>query len=269
LYKSIFLHERLEKVMPPVRPKKHLGQHFLTDQNIAAKIVRSLQAENAHHVLEIGPGQGVLTRLLLQQFPAKAFFIDVDTESIRFLQETYREHADKFIEKDFLSMNLQVDFPGPVAVIGNFPYNISSQLFFKFLDHRDQVCEIVCMVQKEVAQRLNAGPGSKTYGILSVLLQAYYDIQYLFTVKPGVFLPPPKVQSGVIRLKRNSVEKLGCDENLFFQTVKTAFNQRRKTLRNSLKPLLRPGLATVDRIFDKRPEQLSVEGFIEIVKIIS
>ncbi len=254
--------------MPPVRPKKHLGQHFLTDRNIAAKIVHSLRAGTSRHVLEIGPGQGVLTGFLLERFPEKAFFVDVDTESIQFLKEKYPRHVGQFIEKDFLSMALQKDFPGPIAVIGNFPYNISSQLFFKFMDHRTQVNEIVCMVQKEVAQRLSAGPGSKTYGILSVLLQAYYDIQYLFTVKPGVFLPPPKVQSGVIRLVRNQVDKLGCDEKLFFQLVKTAFNQRRKTLRNSLKPLLSPETGTRDKIFDKRPEQLPVEGFIELVQII-
>ncbi len=254
--------------MAIITPKKHLGQHFLADHNIAGKIARALMSGDADYVLEIGPGEGILTSFLLEQHGHNAFFIDVDKESIHLLKNKYPAHAKNFICEDFLSIDLEKRFPKKIAVIGNFPYNISSQLFFKFLENRGQVTEIVCMVQKEVAQRINERPGSKTYGILSVFLQAYFDIKYLFTVNPGVFRPPPEVKSGVIRLTRNDVHQLKCNEKLFFNVVKTAFNQRRKTLRNSLKPLLKQDTDTSKKIFSNRPEQLEVEKFVELTRLL-
>jgi len=254
--------------MSVIRPKKKLGQHFLADNNIAAKIVRAMDAGNADYVLEVGPGTGVLTLFLLEQYSDIAFFIDVDHESIQFLKEKYPSHTEKFIYDDFLSLDLTKHFPGKIAVVGNFPYNISSQIFFKLLEYRNEITEIVCMVQKEVAQRITEPPGNKTYGILSVLLQAYFDIKYLFTVNPGVFRPPPKVKSGVIRLLRNNVNQLECNEELFFKVVKTAFNQRRKVLRNSLKNILPEDMATQEKIFSHRPEQLTVQQFVEITSML-
>lgn len=258
--------------MYPVRAKKHLGQHFLNDESIAQKITESLLLP-CDSLLEVGPGTGVLTKYLLQLLESetdrgaklkKFLTLDVDRDSIAYLKETYPLHAQLFREADFLRFNPDEYFEGCFAVIGNFPYNISSQIFFKILDHTDQVPEVVCMLQKEVAQRLAAPPGSKTYGILSVLLQAWYDIEYLFTVEPNVFIPPPKVHSAVIRLKRNSTTELGCDVSLFKKVVKTAFNQRRKTLRNALKSLnLTPGDELNDML-NKRAEQLSVKDFVFI-----
>lgn len=255
--------------MSYVRPKKALGQHFLTDQSIAQNIVNSLDISGA--VLEIGPGMGVLTQYLLQKPDAELKVIEIDTESVSYLLEHFPKIAGGLYEADFLKIPLEKIFDRPFSVIGNFPYNISSQIFFKILDYRNSVPEVVCMIQKEVAERLAAGPGSKTYGILSVLLQAWYDIEYLFTVGEGAFLPPPKVKSAVIRLKRNDRTALDCDEELFKKVVKTTFNQRRKTIRNSLKPLL----ATIDNrreepypFADARPEQLSVEDFVELTKCL-
>ncbi len=328
-----------------VRAKKALGQHFLTDQDIARRIVGALQGSP---VLEVGPGMGVLTQYLLSQYRVntstplhpqgglrgvplrlpeslrsespdanggelasgltspdrshprlvrgrggaerseesglaepdasnvseiavpKIKAIEIDKESVVYLKKHFPELGDGLIEGDFLKMDLQGLFPGQFSIIGNFPYNISSQIFFKIIDNRDLVPEVVCMIQKEVAERIAEKPGTKTYGILSVFLQAWYDIEYLFTVGSGAFNPPPKVQSAVIRLTRNSRTSLGCDEKLFKTVVKTAFGQRRKTLRNSLKPLLagRPsGPATptlADPVFDLRPERLSVEDFIDL-----
>ena len=324
-----------------VRAKKALGQHFLTDQSIAMRIVGALEGAP---VLEVGPGMGVLTRYLLRgpgadtesprpdgisagaagpEFSTASFrsappiasdgslplnvprvavvspsgpagparhlkAIEIDKESVAYLKKRFPELGDGLIEGDFLKMDLSGLFPGQFSIIGNFPYNISSQIFFKIIDNRDLVPEVVCMIQKEVAQRIAEKPGTKTYGILSVFLQAWYDIEYLFTVGPGAFNPPPKVQSAVIRLTRNSRTELGCDEKLFRAIVKTAFGQRRKTLRNSLKPLLqqvpalrqahepdrslslskhtdRPNLRfTEDPVFDLRPERLSVEDFIAL-----
>lgn len=219
-----------------VRAKKALGQHFLTDQSIAKNIVGALEGRQA---LEVGPGMGVLTQYLLPRPELALKVVEIDGESVVYLRKHYPKLGDNLIEGDFLKMDLDGIFEGEYSVIGNFPYNISSQIFFKILEHRDRIPEVVCMIQKEVAERIAEKPGTKTYGILSVFLQAWYDIEYLFTVGSGAFNPPPKVQSAVIRLTRNSRTSLGCDEKLFRTVVKTAFGQRRKTLRNSLKPLLR------------------------------
>jgi 16S rRNA (adenine1518-N6/adenine1519-N6)-dimethyltransferase len=250
-----------------VQPKKHLGQHFLKDDNIARKIVGSLQS-SVLPVLEVGPGMGVLTRHLLELKDRSCFFIDTDRESIEYLTEAFPDHSDKFIHADFLKYDLDQLFPGKFVIIGNFPYNISSQILFKVLDRRQQVTQVVGMIQKEVAERLAAGPGSKTYGILSVLLQAYYRIEYLFTVNETVFIPPPKVKSAVIRLSRNDMEKLDCDEVLFFKVVKTAFNQRRKTLRNSLKSFyIDYERGEVHHLAGKRAEELCVEDFVKLTRL--
>ncbi len=244
-----------------VRAKKNLGQHFLKDLNIARKIVDSLKAVKVSQVLEIGPGMGVLTQYLLQKEEFTTHVVEIDTESVAYLQEHYPQLSSRIISEDFLKFDLQQLFNEPFAVIGNFPYNISSQIFFKVLDYRNQIPEVIGMIQKEVAERMSATPGNKTYGILSVLMQAFYDIEYLFTVSEKVFDPPPKVKSAVIRMVRNNTQDLGCNEKLFFRVVKTGFNQRRKTLRNSLKSIL--GEYKIDDdLMAKRPEQLSVEQFI-------
>ena len=250
----------------PVRPKKALGQHFLTDQGVAQAIVAALRSRGP--VLEVGPGTGVLTRYLLQDPEIQLKVVELDSESVRYLLEHYPSLAPGLYEADFLRLDLRKLFPDAFAVIGNFPYNISSQIFFKVLDYRQQIPEVVGMVQKEVAERLAAGPGSKTYGILSVLLQTWYDIEYLFTVGEGAFAPPPKVKSAVIRLTRNNRDTLGCDEELFKKIIKTTFNQRRKTIRNSLKPVLAtlPALPAYIPYLDARPEQLSVEEFVELTR---
>jgi 16S rRNA (adenine1518-N6/adenine1519-N6)-dimethyltransferase len=250
-----------------VQPKKHLGQHFLKDDNIARKIVDSLQL-TVGSVLEIGPGMGILTKHLLELPDRSCYFMDTDRESIEYLNEAFPKHSDRFIHADFLKFNLNDLFPDKFVIIGNFPYNISSQILFKVLERRQQVTQVVCMIQKEVAERLAAGPGSKTYGILSVLLQAYYRIEYLFTVNETVFIPPPKVKSAVIRLSRNDREKLDCDEVLFFKVVKTAFNQRRKTLRNSLKSFyIDYERGEVTHLAGKRAEELGVEDFVKLTRL--
>ncbi len=287
-----------------VRAKKALGQHFLTDLSIAQRIAEALivpcpgvetnaSAEgntkakdctgNTKHVaamptLEVGPGMGVLTQYLLERPEVDLRMVEIDTESVDYLLVHFPQVNGRLIEADFLKLKLETFFPGQFCVIGNFPYNISSQIFFKILDYKEQVPQVVCMIQKEVAERIAEKPGTKTYGILSVLLQAWYDIEYLFTVGEGAFNPPPKVKSAVIRLVRNSRTDLGCDAKLFKTVVKTGFNQRRKTLRNSLKPLIREKadrlgwneeqLASfvADPVFDLRPERLSVEAFIDLTK---
>lgn len=258
--------------MMNIRAKKALGQHFLKDESIAKRIVDSLilPETGSLEVLEIGPGTGVLTKYLLEIPRIKLELAEIDTESIEYLKANYPPLLYTLQQRDFLSMPLENLFKEPFAVIGNFPYNISSQIFFKILDHVEQVPQVVCMLQKEVAERLASPPGNKAYGILSVLLQAWYDIEYLFTVNENVFLPPPKVKSGVIRLTRNSRVSLDCDPKLFKLTIKTCFNQRRKTIRNSLKPLLASvGAPLPDNpLLDKRPEQLSVEQFIELVNLV-
>lgn len=246
-----------------VRPKKFLGQHFLKDQNIAAKIVEALKLSGERNfVLEIGPGTGVLTQLLQQRQDADLHLAEIDRESVAYLREQFPHLKDRITEGDFLKMNLRDLSPGEIHIIGNFPYNISSQIFFKVLETRGQVKQVVCMLQKEVADRIAEKEGSKTYGILSVLLQAFYDIEYLFKVPPGVFFPPPKVMSAVIRLTRNNRAHLACDEVLFFKVVKQAFQNRRKTLRNALKPLNLPAQISALAVMDLRAEQLGVEEFI-------
>lgn len=250
--------------MQQVRAKKSLGQHFLNDLNIAGKIADSLSREKLAAIIEIGPGMGVLTQFLLNDsIPFNA--IEIDNESVEFLRKKYPD-KDFVIGGDFLKMDLS-QFKSPLGIIGNFPYNISSQIFFKVLDHKDHVQEVVCMIQKEVAERIAANHGNKTYGILSVLLQAYYNIEYLFTVHEHSFNPAPKVKSAVIRLYRNNRASLPCNEKLFLRVVKQSFNQRRKTLRNSLKNIC----LNLDRsaeIFNKRPEQLNVEEFISLTQLI-
>lgn len=252
-----------------VRAKKALGQHFLTDQSIAKTIVRSLTEGGVPDVLEIGPGMGVLTQYLLQREDINLKLVELDGESVAYLLTHFPNMQGKLYEADYLRLDIHRLFPGPYRVIGNFPYNISSQIFFKILDDKDRVGEVVCMIQKEVAERIAEKPGTKTYGILSVLLQAWYDIEYIITVGSGAFAPPPKVQSAVIRLRRNGRESLGCDEKLFKQVVKTAFNQRRKTLRNALKPLLPEGFDSSNEVFDLRAEKLSVEDYVALSQMIA
>lgn len=258
--------------MEAVKAKKHLGQHFLKDNFICDEIANQLTGHGAYSkVLEIGPGMGALTKSLLTHEQHDLYVMDVDRESIAYLHDNFKmlSEKNKIIEGDFLKIDLKKIFgDDPFAVAGNFPYNISTQILFKVLENRDQIPEVVGMFQKEVAERVAHPPGSKTYGILSVLLQAFYDIRYCFTVDEHKFIPPPKVKSGVIHLTRNNVEKLDCDEKLFFNVVKTAFNQRRKTIRNSVKSLSFEK-DTTHPLFDKRPEQLSVNEFVELCKILS
>ena len=294
-----------------VRAKKALGQHFLTDQNIAKSIVVALQlpaaggkavasegkvnAEVASvpsvqltteqparmKVLEIGPGMGVLSQYLLQRQDVDLRMIEIDDESVEYLESHFPQAHGRVIFGDFLKLDIDELFPEEFHVIGNFPYNISSQIFFRIIDYRNRIPQTVCMIQKEVAERIAEKPGSKTYGILSVLLQAWYDIEYLFTVGSGAFAPPPKVQSAVIRLTRNRRTSLGCDENAFKNIVKTAFGQRRKTLRNSLKPIIAAKATkegwdtealtsfTSAPVFELRPERLSVEDFIGLTNLLT
>ena len=248
-----------------VRPKKHLGQHFLVDQNIARKIVSSLSPD-LDNVVEVGAGMGVLTQYLLPQYSDKLVVVEIDNESVDYLKANFEDLADNLVAGDFLKYDLSA-FSGKTGVVGNFPYNISSQIFFHILENRNLVCEVVGMVQKEVAERIAARHGNKVYGILSVLLQAWYDIEYLFTVNESVFSPPPKVKSAVIRLSRNGKTRLQCDEQLFVRIVKQSFNQRRKTLRNSLRTLASPEILS-EPVFDKRPEQLSVADFERLALLI-
>lgn len=259
-----------EKKRDSVRPKKSLGQHFLKDQNIARKIVDSLAFTSApNNVLEIGPGMGVLTQYMVTKPDWRLKVVEIDRDSVAYLKKHFPTLSDNVVEGDFLELDLTRIFDGEnFSVIGNFPYNISSQIFFAVLDHRNSVDQVVCMLQKEVADRIAEEPGSKTYGILSVLLKAFYKVDYLFKVSPGVFNPPPKVMSAVIRLTRNERQHLACDEKLFFQVVKQGFNNRRKTLRNALKNLNLAADVSALSIMDKRAEQLSVEDFIKLTRTI-
>lgn len=251
-----------------VKAKKHLGQHFLNDENIAKKIADTLSLNGYKKVLEIGPGMGVLTKYLLEK-DTTTYVIEIDSESVDYLKSSYLSLAPRIIEKDFLKYDLKAVFNDePFAIIGNFPYNISTQIVFKLLEMRDQIPEFSGMFQKEVAQRICSKEGSKVYGILSVLAQAFYHAEYLFTVPASVFNPPPKVESGVLRLFRKQDYTLPCDESLFFKVVKTAFQQRRKTLRNSLKTFNLSDNLKANAIFGKRPEQLSVQEFIELTQCI-
>ena len=253
--------------MTQVRAKKHLGQHFLRDMEVASRIAASLPLDGRTSVLEIGPGTGVLTQFLLQNPGIDLTAVELDGESVKYLNQHYPQL--RVIEADFLKMDLKTMFQDKFCIIGNFPYNISSQIFFKMLDNKDSIPCLVGMIQKEVAERMAAPAGSKTYGILSVLMQAYYSIDYLFTVHEHVFDPPPKVKSAVIRLTRNDVSKIDCNEQLFKTVVKTAFNQRRKQMRNSLKPLVaKDNPMFADPLFDKRPEQLDVAAFIDLTNRI-
>ncbi|MCC5930237.1 MAG: ribosomal RNA small subunit methyltransferase A [Cyclobacteriaceae bacterium] len=249
-----------------VRPKKYLGQHFLKDENIASAIASSLTFHKAYrHLLEIGPGTGVLTRHLVNIPLDKLYLIEVDDESVRYLQQKLKDPQVELHSGDFLKLGALFFTNLPLGIIGNFPYNISSQIFFKILENYQQIPEIVCMVQKEVGQRLCADEGSKVYGILSVLLGAHYEREYLFTVPPEVFYPPPKVESSVIRFRLKENHSLPCDKKLFAKIVKQSFQNRRKTLRNALKQLnLPPGMVS-ETIFDLRAEQISIAGFIELV----
>ena len=251
-----------------VKAKKYLGQHFLKDESVAQKIADTLTLNGYKNVLEIGPGMGVLTKYLLKK-DVITYVIEIDTESVEYLQANYLNLAPRIIEKDFLKYDVNTVFKNEsFAIIGNFPYNISTQIVFKTLEMREQIPEFSGMFQKEVAERICSKEGSKVYGILSVLTQAFYDAEYLFTVPPNVFNPPPKVDSGVLRLIRKSNYTLPCNEPLFFKTVKTAFQQRRKTLRNSLKTFNLSDNLKANSIFGKRPEQLSVQQFIELTQLI-
>lgn len=254
--------------MSGVKPKKALGQHFLTDLGVADRIASTLDAYTGAEILEIGPGMGVLTRFLLEKHPAaKVTLAEIDTESVEWLHAHLPEPQPRIVEGDFLQMDLDALFPGEddFCVIGNYPYNISSQIFFRVLDYRRRIVCCSGMLQREVAERLAAAPGTKARGILSVLLQAWYDVEYLFTVSEKVFNPPPKVKSGVVRLTRNGRVSLGVDEAMFRTVVKTTFGQRRKTIRNSVRSLLPPGAdAAAMPYAAMRPEQLSVEQFVEL-----
>ena len=249
-----------------VKPKKALGQHFLTDQNIAQRIVEQLSPD-VESVIEVGAGTGVLTQYMVNDILDKFYVIEIDKESIAYLKQHFPMLGDRLIEGDFLRADLSQFGQQNMAIIGNFPYNISSQIFFQVLKYKEQVVEVVGMVQKEMAERMAAKEGSKTYGILSVLMQAWYDIDYLFTVHENVFNPPPKVKSAVIKMRRNAVTDLGCDEKLFVSIVKQAFIQRSTTMRNSLRPMLSPEIIE-NEVFNKRPEQLSVQEFIDLTNLI-
>lgn len=248
-----------------VKPKKFLGQHFLKDLKVAQNIADTVDACPELPILEVGPGMGVLTQFLISKNrPLKV--VELDFESVAYLREHFPALEDNIIEDDFLKMHLERLFDGqPFVLTGNYPYNISSQIFFKMLEYKDFIPCCTGMIQKEVAERMAASPGSKTYGILSILVQAWYHVEYLFTVHEHVFNPPPKVKSAVIRMTRNDTQELGCNEQLFKQIVKTTFNQRRKTLRNSIKPILgKENPLLNDELFNKRPEQLSVQQFIDL-----
>lgn len=253
--------------MDYVKPKKSLGQHFLTDHNIAQKITGNLDISTSSNVVELGPGKGILTKYLLQNEKINLRLVEIDEESISWLYHHYPSLENKIIKADFLKLDFKELFDEPFILIGNFPYNISSQIFFRVLENKDQIPEVICMIQKEVSERIASKPGSRVYGILSVLLQAFYEVETLFTVNEKVFEPPPKVKSAVIRFKRNNRKSLNCDTNLFFKVVKTAFNQRRKMLRNSLKTLL-PDTTGYEKMLQRRPEQLSVDDFIELTRFI-
>lgn len=248
-----------------VRPKKHLGQHFLRDDNIARKIVGYLSPETLN-VLEIGPGTGILTKYLIHSGAYNYLAIEIDKEAIEYLKSHFPEYSGKFVLADFLKVDLEELIHDKVSIIGNFPFNISSQILFKILENRNKVTDVIGMFQKEVGERISSSSGSKKYGILSILVQAYFQIEYLFTVNENVFYPPPKVKSAVIMLKRNQVKALDCNEKLFFEIVKAGFNQRRKTLRNSLRKYSFPESGTITDLLNKRAEQLDVSDFVYLTQ---
>ncbi len=252
-----------------VRPKKHLGQHFLKDQAIANHIARSITGFGDYrHLLEIGPGTGVLTQHLMKEQGVTLWMIDLDGESVNYLKRQFPNLGDRLVQGDFLKWDTR-SIPGAFAVIGNFPYNISSQIFFKILEEHHRIPEVVCMLQREVAQRLVAGPGSRRYGILSVLLQAYYKLEYLFEVSPESFYPPPRVYSAVIRLQTLGKRQLECNEEIFRALVKRGFQNRRKTLRNALKEFNLPSEIRTHELLDRRAEQLAVEDYVTLTKSIT
>ncbi len=262
--------------MKQVKPKKFLGQHFLKDLKIAKDIADTVDSCPEIPILEVGPGMGVLTQFLIGK-ERDTKVVELDSESVAYLQEAYPQLAENIIAQDFLQLDLSKVFGGsPFVLTGNYPYNISSQIFFKMLDNKEIIPCCTGMIQKEVAERIAAAPGSKTYGILSVLIQAWYDVEYLFTVHENVFNPPPKVKSAVIRMTRNDVSQLGCDEKLFKEVVKTTFNQRRKMIRGSIKPLFGNHNKPVDaesafwnsEMMTKRPEQLSIPQFVELTNLV-
>lgn len=251
-----------------VRPKKSLGQHFLKEESIARRIADTIDLYPQLPVLEVGPGTGMLTQFLIEK-ERDLKVVEIDLESIEYLNRHFPQLKDKIIQQNFLTLNLSACYDGPLCIIGNYPYNISSQIFFKVVENKDKVPCCTGMIQKEVAERMTAKPGSKTYGILSILLQAWYDIEYLFTVNEGAFNPPPKVKSAVVRLTRNSRTQLNCDEKLFKSVVKNCFNQRRKMIRNSIKGLLPPDTRLPDHPFlTMRPEQLSITQFEELTRFV-
>jgi 16S rRNA (adenine1518-N6/adenine1519-N6)-dimethyltransferase len=255
-------------MMERVRAKKSLGQHFLKDESVAKRIVESLADANRYHqVLEIGPGMGVLTQFLFQNTSYQTRLVEIDRDSIAFLKKKYPHHTEQLIEADFLQLDLDKIFTEPVAIIGNFPYNISSQILFKVLEHKELVPEVIGMFQKEVGVRIASKPGNRDYGILSVLMQAFYDVELLFTLDEKDFVPPPKVKSAVLRFTRKGKIQLDCDEKLFFKVVKTAFNQRRKTLRNALKIFTGSAKENIPYL-DKRAETLSWQQFVELTNAI-
>jgi len=252
----------------PMKAKKYLGQHFLQDSNVCKQIVEafSTHVQQPYTFLEIGPGQGALTSFLVQKQLPNLYLVEVDTDLVSYLRQVYPGLSDHIIEADFLTLDLAKKWPGPIGVIGNFPYNISSQIFFKVLHFRDQVQEVVCMVQKEVAERITAQPGCKAYGIPSVLLQTFYKIDYLFTVGPELFRPPPKVHSAVVRLQRNTIQQLPCKETTFFKLVKLGFQQRRKKLRNALGGIGLPSNIMQLPLLTQRAEELRIEDFINLAQ---
>ena len=255
--------------MNPVRPKKWLGQHFLKEDAIARRITEALTHHGGYRdVIEIGPGTGALTKHLLPRKDIDLWCVELDTEAGDHLKMHFPELQDRLIIGDFLKLDLHERFTTPFAIIGNFPYNISTQILFQVLDHRDRCTEVVGMFQKEVADRVRADPGSKVYGITSVLMQAWYTVEQVMTVEPGSFIPPPKVRSAVIRLRRNTVDQLPCDEGLFFRVVKAGFNQRRKTLNNALKSLPEYTTGVPEAFAGKRAEQLSVADFVALAQAL-
>ena len=258
---------RKSNFLKQLKPKKYLGQHFLKDSNISKKIVEGLTSKKLSSIIEIGPGMGILTQHLLKS-NIKTSFVEIDSNSVDYLNKKFPEIKNSIIHEDFLKINLD-RFKIPIGLIGNFPYNISSQILFKLIENREKINQLVGMFQFEVAKRVCAPPGSKTYGVLSVLVQAFYTAEFLFSLSPNHFTPPPKVDSGIIRLTKKNINKLDCDEKLFFKIVKTSFQQRRKTLRNSLKSFNLSNNIKEDAIFEKRPETLSVDDFILLTNIIA
>lgn len=252
--------------MKKLKPKKFLGQHFLNNEEVSIRIIKKIDITNIETIIEVGPGMGVLSRHIIK-LKKKLVFVEIDSDAVNYLKDAYRGISDHIINQDFLKLDIQ-KFKSPIAIVGNFPYNISSQIVFKIIENRNSVSQMVGMFQKEVAQRICSKPGSKVYGILSVLTQAFFSTNFLFSLKPSFFDPPPKVESSVVEFSRNQTKKLKCNEDLFFIIVKKSFQQRRKTLKNSLKTFNLSKILKEDVIFEKRPETLSIEDFVLLTNII-